>query len=67
MIKIDEKNYITSYKAGTLRGNKVIELFSELIKNGEAWSFENSYKKMALSLIERGYLTDNGKILKLID
>jgi len=67
MIKIDEKNYITSYKAGTLRGNKVIELFSELIKNGEAWSFENSYKKMAHSLIERGYLADNGKILKLID
>lgn len=67
MIKIDEKNYITAYEAGTLRGNKVIELFSELLVSGKIWDLQGSYKKMAHSLIERGYLADNGEILKLID
>jgi hypothetical protein len=57
-------NQIIAYEAGELKGNEVIRLFSKLIKNGMAWSLQGSYGRMAESLIDRGYLSAKGKILK---
>lgn len=49
---------------GLLNDKKTLELFSELIKTGMAWSLQGSYGRMAVSLIEAGYLDKKGKILK---
>lgn len=67
MPKFDEVSYIMAFESGELRGNKVLDLFSSLIKSGRAWSLQGSYGRMAKSLIERGYISDKGKILKTVD
>jgi len=64
MAKFDEVGYIIAFEAGELRGDKVIELFSHLIKTGRAWSLQGSYGRMAKALIDRGYLSRQGEILK---
>lgn len=55
---------IMDYEMGLLNDKKTLELFSELIKTGMAWSLQGSYGRMAVSLIEAGYLDKKGKILK---
>ena len=62
--KFDLTGAIISYEAGELRGDKVIELFSHLVKNGMAWSLQGCYRRFAEALIERGYLSAEGEILK---
>ena len=60
-------DYIMAYEAGELRGSQVLELFSQLIKNGQAWSLQGSYGRMAGSLIGRGYISSKGDILKQVE
>jgi hypothetical protein len=67
MAKFDEVGYIIAYEQGELRGREVLKLFSHLIKNGSAWSLQGSYGRMAESLIDRGYLSNKGKILKTVE
>jgi hypothetical protein len=64
MKKFELVGYIMEYEAGSLRGDKVLELFANLIKSGQAWSLQGSYGRMAQNLIERGYLNAQGDILK---
>jgi hypothetical protein len=66
MIKFNEVDYIIAYEQGELRGYKVLELFSNLIKTGKAWNLQGSYGRMAGNLIDRGYLSNKGDILKTI-
>jgi len=60
--KMDTVDLIMEYECGELEEKKVIELFSELIKSGQAWSLQGSYGRMAMSLIEQGVLSKNGFI-----
>jgi hypothetical protein len=57
---------IIAYEGGELRGQEVLDLFSYLIKTGQAWSLQGSYGRMAENLIDRGYLSAEGKILKVV-
>ena len=41
-----------------------MKLFSELIRNGHAWSLQGSYGRTAKALIEAGWLDQEGNILK---
>jgi hypothetical protein len=41
-----------------------VELFSELIKNGMAWTLQGNYGRTAKALIDAGYLNKEGDILK---
>jgi hypothetical protein len=66
MAKFNELNNIMAYEAGELRGDKVLELFSHLIKTGKAWALQGSYGRMAQNLIDRGYLSAKGEILKAV-
>lgn len=66
MLKIKELDYIIAYEQGELRGQKVLELFSHLIKTGRAWSLQGSYGRMAGRLIDEGYISKQGKILKAV-
>jgi hypothetical protein len=55
---------IIAYEGGELSDNEIIELFSELIKNGMAWSLQGCYGRQAEALIKGGYISDKGEILK---
>mgnify|MGYP003119431018 CR=1 FL=1 len=62
---ITEKNtidYIMDYEMGHLSDEETIHLFSELIKNGMAWSLQGHYGRTATSLINSEYISRCGKI-----
>ena len=58
----NELESIDKYKAGTLRGQAVLELFSYLLKSGKVWDL--GLGKYAGALISRGYLSESGAILR---
>lgn len=64
MAKFNEVDYIIRYEQGELRGQEVLKLFSHLIKTGKAWSLQGSYGRYAEALIDRGYISEKGEILK---
>jgi hypothetical protein len=66
MAKFNLVDNIMAYEQGELRGQKVLELFSHLIKTGQVWTLQGSYGRMAQNLIERGYLSAKGEILKAV-
>lgn len=61
---IDE---IIAYESDELSNKKTLELFSKLIKNGMAWTLQGHYGRVATRLIEAGYLSRQGEILKECD
>jgi hypothetical protein len=65
--KFDLVGAIMSYEAGELRGQEVLRLFSELLKSGQVWGLQGSYGRQAKALIDRGYLSAKGEILKAVE
>ena len=57
---------IMAYEGGELPEGEILELFSELIKNGMAWSLQGTYGRTAQALIKSGYISATGEILKEI-
>jgi hypothetical protein len=55
---------IIAYESGQLSQEGILELFAELIKSGKVWVLQGSYGRQAQTLIEGGYISDKGRILK---
>ena len=53
---------IMAYEAGELTEHEVVNLFSELIKSGVAWSLQGHYGRTASMLIEGGLINEDGTI-----
>ena len=53
-------DYIMDYEMGNLSDLDTLKLFSELIKNGMAWTLQGHYGRTARVLIDNEYLLDNG-------
>jgi hypothetical protein len=53
-------DYIMDYEMGNLSDLDTLKLFSELIKNGMAWTLQGSYGRTARHLIDNEYLLNNG-------
>jgi len=53
---------IIDYEAGDLPAAGVLDLFSHLIRTGQAWTLQGSYGRAAMALIEAGYLTREGEV-----
>lgn len=51
------------YESGEASDEETLELFSDLIKNGQAWTLQGHYGRTAKALIEGGYISREGKIL----
>jgi hypothetical protein len=60
---MDVVGQIMAYEDGELDDAETLELFSELVKSGMAWSLQGSYGRAAAALIEAGYLSPTGEIL----
>lgn len=58
---------IIAHESGELDDNDTLELFSELIKTGQAWTLQGHYGRTATALIDSGYLSKTGDILCSID
>jgi hypothetical protein len=53
---------IMDYEDGSLSPRGELELFSELVKDGTAWSLQGHYGRTAKAFIDQGLLYDNGEI-----
>ena len=60
--KKDIIDYIMDYEMGTMSDLDTLKMFSELIKNGMAWTLQGHYGRTANKLIESEYLLANGDI-----
>ena len=61
--KEDLVDSIIAYEQDELGMKEEIELFSKLVKNGQAWTLQGHYGRTAKQLIEAGYLDSQGNIL----
>ena len=55
---------IIEYENGELAPENTLKLFAELIKNGHAWTLQGHYGRTAEGLIDAGYISKTGEILK---
>lgn len=55
---------IIAYETGELKAEDTLKLFAELIKTGQAYTLQGHYGRTAEALIEGGYISRQGKILK---
>ncbi len=62
--KYDLVGNIIAYESGDLKNSEALTLFAELIKTGQAWTLQGSYGRTARALIDNGYISKNGKILR---
>ena len=62
--KPDLVDKIMSYECGELSDSETLQLFSELIADGSAWSLQGHYGRTARALINAGYIDSKGAILK---
>lgn len=60
--KFDLVGNIIAYESGELEDKEVLELFSVLIKTGQAFSLQGSYGRMASNLIDAGLIDRSGKV-----
>jgi hypothetical protein len=58
---------IIAYESGELNNSDILILFSELIKGKMICNLQGCYQRTAQRLIEAGYLSGAGEILKDID
>ncbi len=54
---------IIDYEQGTLSEKETLELFSELVRTGQAWTLQGHYGRTAKALIDNGFLDGDGEIL----
>jgi len=55
-------NYIMDYESGDINAEDQINLFSYLIKTGQAWSLQGHYGRVATQMIDVGYIDEDGNI-----
>lgn len=55
---------IMAYESGEGNFSDTLDLFSELVRDGTAWTLQGHYGRTAKYLIEAGYLAEDGTILK---
>jgi len=58
---------IMSYEDGEMEPKEIVDLFAELVKSGMAWQLQGHYGRVADSLIKRGLIDRQGKVLKYED
>lgn len=57
-------NKIIAFESGELDAEETLELFSELVKSGQAWTLQGHYGRTAQDFIDNGFLDRNGNILR---
>ena len=64
-MKKDERiNLIIEFETGDISEKDALNLFSDLIKSGMCWKLQGFYGRTASDLIENGFISKTGKVLK---
>ena len=58
------KDLIIEYESGELSPEHTLTLFAELVRTGYAWTLQGHYGRTAQGLIDEGYISKTGTILK---
>jgi len=64
MEQLNLTDLIEAYETGELAPEDTLKLFAELIKTGQAWILQGHYGRVAQGLIDTGYISKTGKILR---
>jgi hypothetical protein len=65
MGRVNQKNlvkFIMDFESGNLNAKGTAELFSYLVKTGQAWTLQGTYGRTAMSLIDVGIINKKGTI-----
>ena len=60
----DTVTRIIAFESGELDFKGTLHLFADLIKSGQAWTLPGSYGRNARALIDQGYISEDGEVLK---
>lgn len=66
-ITIPDMQWIIDFENGELETTEVIDGFANLIKTGTAWTLQGFYGRTAEYLIDAGYISPEGEVLKYDD
>lgn len=55
---------IIAFEQGELDSNEVLDLFAGLIASGLVWQLQGTYGRTAHDLIEDGWISHEGEVLK---
>jgi len=61
---MDVVGKIMALESGEMEASEVVDFVAELIKSGLAWSLQGSYGRMASGMINAGYVSAQGVVLK---
>jgi len=64
MKKNKKIDMIMAYESGELKAEDTLKLFAELIRTGQIWSLQGHYSRTGSALIQDGFISSKGKILK---
>jgi hypothetical protein len=64
MSALDVVDLIMAWEQGEASAEQTLELFSHLVKTGEAWTLQGCYGRQAAALIEAGYISKTGELLR---
>ena len=56
---------IMSYEGGDATDEETLELFSRLIRTGQAWTLQGFYGRAAAQLIEQGWISPEGEVMPI--
>ncbi|AVE00449.1 hypothetical protein SEA_OZZYJ_68 [Streptomyces phage OzzyJ] len=54
---------LIDYESGNLDDAETLDLFGRLVKSGFAWSLQGHYGRTAQSLIDQGWISEDGSVL----
>ena len=59
MNKEELTDKIIAYECGEMNETEMLELFTELVSNGMAWTLQGHYGRTASALIDAGYISED--------
>lgn len=62
--QVDQVSLLMEYEEGSLGANSTLDLFASLAKSGMAWSLQGHYGRTAQALIDDGWISKEGKVVK---
>lgn len=64
--QFDVTEHIIAYEQGELDRASILKMFSYLVSTGIAWQLQGHYGRVSEALIEEGYISKKGRILKSV-
>ena len=58
---------LLDFEEGQLDQERILPLFANLIKSGLAWHLQGHYGRSAMRLIEAGFLSPRGQVLRVME